>query len=261
MRALALILAMLLPSLAFAGVPVELKDHPVAHGAIITLADLFDGTDSQARVGRAAPTGGEAVLDADKVQALAAQAGLDWDNAHGQNRIVVASVGSAHLRPIRAVSPARRAAAPDRQSQTLVYARNIQAGEILTAGDLVWSADAVAVPDGLGDPDAALGKTARRPLRAGAAAQTRDLAAPRVVKRDESIEVAFNDGGVSLIMNGKAMADASVGEEISVLNTDSKRTIQAVVLGPGHAAVGPAADAIKTAALRPAVADLAAAYR
>jgi flagella basal body P-ring formation protein FlgA len=261
MRALVLVLAALLPTAALAGIPVELKQHPVAHGAIITLSDLFDGTDSGARVGRAAPTGGQAVLDADKVQALAAEAGLDWDNAHGQNRIVVATVGGAAESSARAGGLARRVvAAASRSSQTLIYARNIQAGEILSAGDLAWSVEAVAAPDSLGDPDRAVGKTARRALRAGAAAEARDLAAARVVKRDESIEVVFEDGGVSVTMNGKAMADAAVGDEISVLNTDSKKTIQAVVVGPGHAAVGPEAEAQKTAAIHPAATHLAAAY-
>jgi flagella basal body P-ring formation protein FlgA len=257
MRPFVVFLAALLPTAALAGTPVELKEHPVAHGAIITLADLFDGTDSSARVGRAAPTGGEAVLDADKVQALAAGAGLDWDNARGQNRIVVVTVGGA---AVRAGIQSRRVVAASRRSQTLIYARNIQAGEILSAGDLAWSVEAVAAPDSLGDPDRAVGKTARRALRAGAAAEARDLAAARVVKRDESIEVVFEDGGVSVTMNGKAMADAAVGDEISVLNTDSKKTIQAVVVGPGHAAVGPEAEAQKTAAIHPAATHLAAAY-
>jgi flagella basal body P-ring formation protein FlgA len=260
MRALVLVLTALLPTAALAGIPVELKEHPVAHGAIITLADLFDGTDSGARIGRAAPVGGDAVLDADKVQALAAQAGLDWGNARGQNRIVVATVGGAAEPRARAGAPVRRLGVVSRRSQTLVYARNIQAGEILAAGDLEWSSDAISAPDSVADPDRAVGKTARRPLRAGAATEARDLASARVVKRDESIEVGFEDGGVSLTMNGKAMADAAVGDEISVLNTDSKKTIQAVIVGPGHAAVGPDAEAIRSAALHPAATSLAAAY-
>ena len=241
-----LILAALLaltPAAAFAGTHVELKDHPSADGAAITLGDLFEGADPAAatrQVGAAAAAGQETVLDAARVQLLARAAGLDWENPKGQRRIVVGS-------PAEAPS-ARRGKA---HVQALIYTRNIQAGEILSASDLNWSDDAVAANDSPGDPDAAIGKAARRPLRSGAVVQAHDLAAPRVVKREEMVAVAFESDGLSLTLQGKAMADAGVGDAIQVLNPQSKKVIEAVVTGPGRAAVGPRAEALKAAAFDP----------
>lgn len=72
-------------------------------------------------------------------------------------------------------------------------------------------------------------------------------------RRDDAgdvITVTYENDGVSLALQGKANASGGVGDAIAVLNTVSRRTIQAVVIGPGEAVVGPAADALKSA--RPA---------
>src|SRR5690242_13652303 len=90
---------------ALAGQPVGLRASPLSRGATITLGDLFDGVSGQAAqvaVARAPAPGEQAVLDAGQVQLAAHAAGLDWDNAIGQRRIIVASGGPAA--PMRTAS-------------------------------------------------------------------------------------------------------------------------------------------------------------
>jgi flagella basal body P-ring formation protein FlgA len=238
--------ALVLAAPAFAATPVALKTQPSAGAAGVTLGDLFDGVGGAAAKVVVAPApapGMNAVLEAGKVQLAARAAGLDWDNALGQRRIVVAGASST------AAPSATRAAASARRSQALAYTRNIGAGEIVGPSDLEWSESAIAGADAPGDADAVIGMAARRPLRAGAAVSARDIGAPVVVRRDETISVSFMAGGVSLTLHGKAMKDGAVGDSVQVLNPQSKKVIDAVVSGPGKALVGPAADALKARAL------------
>lgn len=227
---------------AFAGTPVSLRAQPMAAGASVTLADLFDGAGAAGRVAVApAPEPGlNTVLDAGRVALAAKAAGLDWDNATGLRRIVVAS--GAGLQPVSGPAPRRGG-----RGQALAYARNIAAGELIQPSDLVWSDEAIAGANAPGDPDRVIGQAARRPLRSGAAVQSSDLAAPIAVHRDEIIAVAFEAPGISLVLQGKAMKDAAMGESVQVLNPQSKKVIEAMVSGPGKAVVGPRAEALKAA--------------
>ena len=86
---------------------------------------------------------------------------------------------------------------------------------------------------------------ARRPLRAGAAVTARDVSALQVVKTNEVVTLTYDNGGVSLSMQAKALSGGAVGETINVQNVTSKKTVQAVVIGPGQAAVGPQAEQLK----------------
>ncbi len=220
---------------------VELRGVMQASGAKITLGDLFEGAGAAGStvVGAAAPAGGQAVLDAGLVQAAARRAGLVWANGEGRRRLIVASAEADRPAPGRAAGGSRR------HAQVLAYARNLNAGEMVSASDLVWSDEAVASPDAVADADAAIGKAARRPLRMGAAASAHDLGAPRVIKRDDMVQVAFEDAGVTLVLTGKALGDAAVGDSLPVLNPASRKTLDAVAAGPGRAVVGPAAEALR----------------
>ncbi|HET9161741.1 MAG TPA: flagellar basal body P-ring formation chaperone FlgA [Caulobacteraceae bacterium] len=232
---------LLAASPALAGQPVSLKTDAFASGAV-TLGDVFDGAGRAGAVvvGPAAQPGANVILDAGQLQRQARAAGLEWDNAQGLQRIVVHGGGPAP-------APAALAGRPGALRQALTYARNLSAGEIVRPDDLIWGevADFSVPGDAPRDADAAIGKAAKKPLRAGAAVSARDLAMPQVIKKDDVVQVSFRTGGISLTLQGKAMEAATLGEPFSVMNIASKKVIEAVATGPGRAVVGPEADRIR----------------
>lgn len=227
---------------AFAGTPVSLRMDTTDADGRITLGDLFDGVSGAAANLVVAPRmGPTAVLEAGQVQVFARRAGFDWDNGQGLRRIIVrqgADNGGASAR-------AGLASAPRGNVEVLAYARSLSAGEIVQPEDLVWAKMAAAPVDAPRDSDAVIGLAAKRPLREGAAVSTRDVTAPQVVKTGDLITITYDDGGISLSLQGKALAAASTGEVFAVQNTASKKIIQAVATGPGAAAVGPQAQALQ----------------
>jgi flagella basal body P-ring formation protein FlgA len=236
----AAILALAGPALA--GQPVTLKATTYDADGVVTLGDLFDGAGAAARVPVASRTGRSVVLNAQLVQAAARRAGLDWANDEGLKTIAVS--GGAVAPP---AAGAVAAVAARGNLDVLTYARNIAAGDLIAPEDLVWGKAAAAPSDSPRDPDALIGLAARRPLRAGAAALAHDVSAPQIIKVGEIITVSFQAEGIALSLQGKALTAAGVGEMLNVENTQSKKTIQAIVTGPGQAIVGPAAEELKAA--------------
>jgi len=224
---------------ALAGTPVSLRMDTTDADGRVTLGDLFDGVSGTAAdMVIAARMGPTAVLDAGQVQLFARRAGFDWSNSQGVRRIIVRE--GADNGGISA-----RAGAARGNVEVLAYARSMAAGEIVQPEDLVWVKMAGAPTDAPRDSDAVIGLSARRPLREGAAVSMRDVAAAQVIKTGDLVTVTYDDGGISLSLQGKAMAAATAGEVFAVQNTASKKIIQAVATGPGAAAVGPRAQALQ----------------
>ena len=223
--------------------PVSLTADPVDDDGRITLGDLFDDAGSAASVVVAQRSGPTAVLDAGRVQTLAARAGLQWSNPDGLRRIVVRQ-GASSAAPTRTTAVAAR---PGATVEVLTYARSLAAGEVVHPEDVVWSqVQAHQAPaGGPQDAEAVIGLSARRALRAGAPVQSRDLTAPQVIARGDMVQVAFVSGGVSLTLTGRATRNAALGEAVVVTNIASGRAIDAVAVGPGQAVTGPAAHAAR----------------
>jgi flagella basal body P-ring formation protein FlgA len=252
---LGLLLALVLAAApAFAGERVALRDNLSVAGAEVRLGDLFDGAGAASDVVVARASGPTLVLDAGRVQAIAAAHGLEWLNPNGYRELVVktgAGAAAADASTPATVAEAGRASAPsaERMVEALTWAHDLSAGDLVRPQDVVWAkVPARLVPrDAERDPDAVVGQSARHALREGAAAAVRDLAPPRVIQRGQDVEVVFLQDGIRLVLTGRAQADAAVGDPVQVLNIQSKKIIDAVASGPGQAVVGPAAEARRAA--------------
>jgi flagella basal body P-ring formation protein FlgA len=236
MKALVLssLAALLIATPVLAGTSVSLRSDTTDADGRITLGELFDGAGAASDVVVATRVGPSAVLDAGAVQIAARRAGLDWDNANGVRRIIVRQGSDAGL-----------AGAPRGNVEVLAYARSLATGEMVQPEDLVWVKMAAAPSDAPRDADDVIGMTVKRPLRQGAAASLRDVSTPQVIKAGDIVAVTYEDDGVALTLQGKAMANAAIGESLMVQNTASKKIIETVVTGPGSTAVGPQAMRLK----------------
>jgi flagella basal body P-ring formation protein FlgA len=243
-RVAALVLASsLIASTCLAGQPVSLRATLSSTGAI-TLGDLFEGAGAAAKVvvGNAAPPGLSAVLDAGEVQRIAHVHGLDWDNARGVRRIIVLSAAPA-------ATPLAEQSQPRQTVEALTYARGLNAGETVQPKDVTFTkVAAFTVPtDAPNDAARIIGKVARRPLHLGAAVSAQDVAPSQVIKFNDAVEIVYRDEGINLVLQGRAMSAAAMGEPVSVMNPSSKKIFQAIAVGPDQAVVGPEAERIRAA--------------
>jgi len=141
--------------------------------------------------------------------------------------------------------------------EAAVPIRALARGDVIKAGDIVIERrpknEFSSEPPALAA--AVVGQAARRVVRAGQPLRNADLMKPEIVQKNDTVMLYYEVPGIVLTMRGKALESGAEGDLVSVLNVNSKRTIQGVVTGPGRVTVmGPGA-----AATMPNTARLAAA--
>lgn len=124
--------------------------------------------------------------------------------------------------------------------EVVTLVRDVARGEAISPADL-----AIDTVDGRRLPDAALtgvadalGYEARRALRAGQVLTEADLQPATVVDRNTVVTLTYVQPGMTLQARGLALDDGAVGELVSVLNQQSRRIVEGIVVGPGTVEVG-----------------------
>jgi flagella basal body P-ring formation protein FlgA len=123
--------------------------------------------------------------------------------------------------------------------ETAVLTRPLARGEIVRAADVTMERrpKAEAGNDTFNATDAAIGLSVRRAMRPGQLLRQADLTKPELVQRNEAVTLLFEVPGILLTVRGKALDAGTQGDIINVLNTQSKRTVQGTVTGPGTVTV------------------------
>ena len=113
----------------------------------------------------------------------------------------------------------------------------IERGQILKASDLSILRRPKTEGGALTDLPAVAGLAARHELRPGQALHAADVMKPEIVQRNDNVTIVYEAPGVMLTLRGQAQDAGALGDTIGVLNSESKRVVQAVVSGPGRVTV------------------------
>lgn len=223
--------------------PTALAQKAVS-GDWITLGDVAPVTGEAAGLllGPAPPAGQTLALDPAFIIATAKGAGVMLAIPLDKPIMVIRATGNATPAPVaRTANPANPARqiqpSSTGEAQVLILIRDIARGDVIDAGDLDWADVTTARARGLAAFDAVAGMEARRALKAGQHILVNDIKSPAVIRKGDPVKLIYATGGVHLSVDGVAQNEAALGESVRILNTYSKRTVDAVAAGHGEARI------------------------
>ena len=120
--------------------------------------------------------------------------------------------------------------------EVVTLTRPLERGEIIKVADIQTERQprSEAARDIVSDRDKVIGSAARSALQMGRPIRAADLMKPELVQRNETVTIIYEVPGITLTVRGKAADGGAEGDVISVLNEQTKRTVQGVVVGPGR---------------------------
>ena len=113
--------------------------------------------------------------------------------------------------------------------------RIVRRKEIIAADDLeIAKIDVSLYPYGyFNDKDLIIGMQSNSTISKGAVIAEWMVKEPPVIERNDKISIFVNIGEIAAEAEGVALEDGSIGEEIKVKNTSSKKELKAVVVDEG----------------------------
>lgn len=120
-------------------------------------------------------------------------------------------------------------------AETVIAARTIRAQEIINFEDLAIHSGTFT--GGVSELEAFVGMEARVALYAGRPVRLGDVTLPSVVERNGIVQLVYNQGGLTITTEGRALDRAAPGDLIRVMNLSSRTTVTARIANDGTARV------------------------
>lgn len=120
-----------------------------------------------------------------------------------------------------------------------VLNRRIAPGDLITPADIGWveaATSQLASDVAISESDL-VNRTPRRTLQVQVPVSLRDIQAQRLVAKGALVTMVLQAPHMVLATQGRALQDGSRGELIRVINTQSNRTVDAVVVNAGQVSV------------------------
>lgn len=123
--------------------------------------------------------------------------------------------------------------------QVLVATRPLPRGTPLTPDDVrLMKRDLTTLPFGyVQDPAKVVGNQLKQPLTAGSVLLPSQIEGRRLVRRGETVTIISNTTGLTVRMQGQAMADGAAGDWIKVRNPLTKKEVSGQVTAEGQVQV------------------------
>lgn len=117
-----------------------------------------------------------------------------------------------------------------------VFNSSILPGEIIRSEDLRWIKYPAKRLNGrvILNSQQLVGMTVRRPARTDKPINTNDITAPIAVTKGDAVTMTVRSRAMILSAGGKALENGGIGDTIRVINSKSRLTVDAKVIGSGQ---------------------------
>ncbi|MCK0141220.1 flagellar basal body P-ring formation chaperone FlgA [Aliiroseovarius sp. F20344] len=120
-------------------------------------------------------------------------------------------------------------------AETVIAARNIRPGMIVTAQDVKLSAADLA--GGFQLAADVIGQEARTVLYAGRPVLPSDIGPPAVIDRNQIVTLIYTAGQMTILTEGRSLGRAAIGDRVRVMNLASRTTVTGSVSSTGDVIV------------------------